>query len=300
MLDGMKRRVLKILSRTDIRLYYRSYRNFRRFFRKERGGKEFSSNEEGRVPRIGYLKYRCNICGKSSEGKVTEFGREEPSCLKCGSTVRMRSIIYLLSNELLGKNLALPDFPKRSDIVGIGMSDWEGYAVPLARKLSYKNTYYHGRPYLDITRIDPRLENTLDFLISSDVFEHVAPPVSVAFENAYKLLKPRGLFIFTAPYSKNEQTKEHFPELYDYRIIKNGGRSILKNLTKDGREQVFEDLVFHGGAGLTLEMRVFSEASLMKELGRAGFSEVTIHKEEDLEHGIFWPYDWSLPITARK
>ena len=288
MLQCIKRHGLKILSSSGIR-------------RKEIISKPTSfDKEKAAIPKLGCLTFRCNICGQVSEGKMVELTREEPSCTNCGSTVRMRSIVYLISTEFFGKSLALPDFPVRPDIVGMGMSDWEGYAIPLAHKLSYTNTYYHQQPQLDITRIDPKLENTLDFLISSDVFEHVAPPVSTAFENAYRLLKPNGVFIFTVPYSKDGQTEEHFPELYDYQIIKRDERYILKNFTQDGREQVFENLVFHGGAGLTVEMRIFSEAPLMEEFEQAGFTEAKIHKESDFEHGVFWHQDWSLPITARK
>ncbi|MGH9903496.1 MAG: hypothetical protein ACRD68_16940, partial [Pyrinomonadaceae bacterium] len=79
----------------------------------------------------------------------------------------------MLSTELFGESLALTDFPERRDISGIGMSDWDGYAAPLALKLGYQNTYYHQEPKLDITSIEPALESTLDFIISSDVFEHV-------------------------------------------------------------------------------------------------------------------------------
>jgi hypothetical protein len=57
--------------------------------------------------------------------------------------------------------------------------------------------------------------------------------------------------------------------------------------------------VFHGGTGLTLEMRVFSESSLLAEFRRAGFSDVTIHKTDNSDHGICWHEDWSLPIVAR-
>lgn len=179
------------------------------------------------------------------------------------------------------------------------MSDWDGYAIPLSRKFNYRNTYYHQEPKFDITRFDPTLEGAFDFIISSDVFEHVPPPISKAFENIRKLLKPSGVLIFTVPYSKDERTVEHFPDLYDYRIIETGGHHILRNVTRNGVLQTFDDLIFHGGAGATLEMRLFSESSLREEFRRAGFSQVKIHKDADLSHGIYWSHDWSLPMSAR-
>lgn len=252
------------------------------------------------VPDIDCLAYQCNICGQLCKSKLTEIGRETPSCPRCQSTVRMRAIIHLLSLELFGESLPLPDFPVRKDIRGIGLSDWEVYGDQLARKLNYTNTYYHQDPRLDITNIDPALEGTLDFLISTDVFEHIAPPVSAGFQNAYKLLKPGGVLIFSVPYIKAEQTLEHFPDLYEYEIVNTDGNYMLKNLTRDGQEQVFENLVFHGGIGSTLEMRLFAETALMDELTRVGFQQVKISKDHYFKYGIYWHQDWSLPITARK
>lgn len=244
------------------------------------------------------LSYRCNICGVNCETAPALIQREEPSCPSCRSTVRMRSVVHLLSLELFGKSLVLKDFPVRRDIAGLGMSDWDGYAVPLSKKLNYTNTYYHKEPKLDITSIEPAMEGTLDFLISSDVFEHVAPPVYTAFENARKLLKPTGVFIFTVPYDKEGKTKEHFPDLYKYEIIKKGETYQLINMTKAGIQQVYDNLFFHGGAGLTLEMRVCSERSLREEFAKAGFNEVKIHKESVPEFGIIWSHDYSLPMSA--
>jgi SAM-dependent methyltransferase len=252
-----------------------------------------------RTTKFGYLSYRCNICGMACKSKVVELRRDEPSCLGCGSTVRMRAIIHTLSTELFGESLAIRDFPERPDIKGIGMSDWIEYAGVLEKKLGYKNTYYHKPPKLDITSIDSDIEGTLDFVISSDVFEHVEPPVSRAFENVRKLLKPDGVFIFSVPYNKDEATQEHFPDLYNYEIVETEGTCILKNITRGGVEQTYDDLVFHGGAGATLEMRRFSEASIREEFRKAGFAHVNIYSEPDFEHGVYWSNDCSLPITAR-
>jgi len=245
------------------------------------------------------LCYRCNICGKDCESEITDLTREKASCMSCGSTVRMRAIIRVLSLELFGESLAIPDFPIRHDVVGMGMSDWEGYAERLKPKLDYRNTYYHKEPQLDIISIPSDLEGKFDFIISTDVFEHVKPPISIAFENTRKLLKPNGVFIFSVPYLKEGKTIEHFPELYRYEIIKNNDSSFLKNITRSGVEQIYDHLVFHGGEGSTLEMRSFSESSLMEEFLKAGFTNVRIYRDQDLKYGIRWEIDCSLPIAAR-
>jgi SAM-dependent methyltransferase len=248
---------------------------------------------------MGTLNYRCNICGRACETPVADLGREKPSC-ECGSTVRSRSIVHLLSEELFGRSLALPDFPVRPDLHGWGMSD-AGYSDLLSQKVGYVNTFYHQEPRFDISApLDPSLEGTLDFLISTEVFEHINSPVSIGFENARRLLKPNGVFIFSVPYTLEAATREHFPDIYKFEVIdRTGANPILKNITRDGREQVFDNLVFHGGPGATLEMRVFSEAGLMAELKQAGFGTIIIYSEPCWEFGIYWKDAWSLPILAR-
>ena len=248
---------------------------------------------------IGVLQFRCNICGTVCQAHMSLLSREQDSCQHCGSTVRMRAMIHVLSEELFGESLALPDFPQCQDIKGFGMSDWEGYARLLAKKFNYTNTFYHAKPHLDITRIDQELEGSLDFLISTDVFEHVAPPVSQAFSNARKLLKKEGVFIFSVPYKLQGDTVEHFPELFDYRIEPRNGIPTLINMTCDGRRQEFQDLVFHGGPGETLEMRVFSRSSLQQEFAQAGFTSIEFYARHYFEYGIYWPYFSGVPIAAR-
>jgi hypothetical protein len=230
------------------------------------------------------------------------LSREEISCITCGSTVRMRGMMHALSIALFGRALALPDFPNRRDLIGKGMSDWDGYANPLSKKLGYINTYYHMEPMLDITAISTQDEQSVDFLLSTDVFEHVAPPVSMAFENARKMLKPGGAFIFSVPYSLERETQEHFPNLHEFTVDSKNNNRTLINRTRDGRVEEFSDLVFHGSSvgGETLEMRVFSENGLLNDLQHAGFMDIQIMREPYFEFGIYWPSPWSVPIIARE
>ena len=247
----------------------------------------------------GTLVFRCNICGSHNAVLAAGLGREVPSCTKCGSTVRMRGMIHALSVALFNRSLAIPDFPRNKEIRGKGMSDWDGYAIPLSEKLSYINTYYHKPPRLDITAISPEDIGCVDFLMSTDVFEHVAPPVSRAFENARSMLRKNGAFIFSVPYALIGPTVEHFPNLHEYSIERRAEGSVLVNRTAAGTVEEFRDLIFHGGEGETLEVRVFSKDGLIDDLKRAGFSDVRILSEPCFEHGVYWPHLWSLPLIAR-
>jgi len=252
-------------------------------------------------PEQELFTFQCNICGNINENIPIQIvrNREAQSCQQCRSSLRMRSVIYALSMELFGKNIILPDFPEDKSISGIGMSDWEGYAGLLSQKLAYINTYYHQEPKLDITQIESNQEHQYDFIISTDVFEHIPPPISTAFTNVRRLLKPNGVLIFTVPYKKEGVTEEHFPDLFDFRIVTHKEKSFLINVTKEGVEQVFDNLVFHGGEGFTLEMRMFSELSLREELEQAQFDYVKIYNDKVPEFGIIWPISFALPIAAR-
>ena len=226
------------------------------------------------------------------------ISREIPSCHRCGSTVRFRAIVHLLTTELFGRSIVLPDLPRRKDIVGIGLSDARPYARRLEVALDYANTYYHRKPRLDITDVPTDRAAQYDFIICSDVFEHVAPPVSRAFANARRLLKSGGVLIFTVPFTLAADTIEHFPDLHDYRLLETDRGWRLENRTADGRMQTYSDLVFHGGPGSTLEMRVFSRAGLEREFAAASFARMRIAAEPCPEHGIVWPEPWAVPMVA--
>ena len=246
------------------------------------------------------IAFRCNLCGTKARSTLAGLSRETPSCPSCGSTVRFRAIVHLVVRELTGDAAPLPSLAPRRDLVGIGLSDAACYAEPLARAFRYRNTFFHAKPRLDITAIDPALRGTHDFLVASDVFEHVAPPVARAFDNALSLLKPGGTFVLTVPFSLEADTVEHYPELYDWSLEATDGAFRVLNRTVDGRMQRFASPVFHGGPGTTLEMRLFSRDALLREIRRAGFASVRVADEPYLPFGIHWPEPWSVPIVAKR
>lgn len=251
------------------------------------------------IPSVDFL---CNVCGQENRRVPLHHvqNREYQSCAHCRSSLRMRSVVHALSVELFGRPLVLPEFPADKAISGLGMSDWEGYAMPLAERLAYQNTFYHAPPRLDITDIRDEDCARQRFLISSDVFEHI--PVALldqAFRNSRRLLNDAGVFIFTVPYAKEGRTVEHFPNLHQFSINETDGKRVLHNVTRDGQHETFEDLIFHGGDGMTLEMRMFSEPDLLRSLQDAGYRSTRIYTDCVEEFGILWPMDWAVPIVAR-
>jgi SAM-dependent methyltransferase len=248
----------------------------------------------------GTLIYRCNICGTLCKAAIAALEREQAHCPACSANMRFRAVVHHLSTHLFGRSLCIDDFPEDArNIEGIGMSDADLYATRLAAKLGYTNTFYHQEPRFDIQAPPASYLGRFQFIISSDVFEHVAPPVERAFTNLHRLLAPGGVLVFTVPFATQGRTQEHFPELHEYHIEREGEAFVLQNRTRDGRHQSFRDLIFHGGPGATLEMRLFSEADICAHLVNAGFSDIKVHREAAFPYGIYWNEPWSVPITAR-
>jgi SAM-dependent methyltransferase len=246
------------------------------------------------------MPFICNVCGAQCVQPPEGLGRETASCTDCGSSVRLRALMALLSQEIFGVLLILPEFPVLKGIRGVGMSDTPDLAERLGAKFDYTNTFYHQAPRLDVTNPDERDLAAYDFILSSEVMEHVPPPVERAFASLHSMLKPDGVLLLTTPYNLGGKTAEHFPELHEYTLASPGGRPVLVNRRRDGSVEVFENLAFHGGHGSTLEMRTFTEESLRQIFRGAGFREVRFGAETWAEHGIEHAGEWSLPIAARK
>jgi hypothetical protein len=202
---------------------------------------------------------------------------------------------------LYGLPLTAPEFPRMKSLRGLGMSDSIQYADLLAARFDYRNTFYDREPRFDVAHGDERERGRHDFVLASEVLEHVAPPVERAIANAAALLKDFGVLLLTVPYSLEATTAEHFPELHEYGVARVGDRLVLVNRTAAGESQVFDDLVFHVSFGdPALEIREFSERDLVCLLRAAGFTEVRIYAEDYAPFGILHAESCSFPIAARK
>lgn len=245
---------------------------------------------------IGYV---CNVCGAANSAELEALDRETGRCAGCGSWVRTRATTQLVSLALFGEALAAPDWPKRAEIAGLGISDWKGFATAYGAKVGYRNTWLHRSPVLDIRAPDAAYVGTADFVSCSDVLEHVDGPVDGALAGLFSLLKPGGALVLTVPYGFGE-TVEHFPRLHDWTVVEEGGQHVLVNRTVDGEEERFTGLCFHGGPGQVLELRRFGLPDLLARLGRAGFVDVAVMEEHVLAFGIRHRRNFSRPILARR
>lgn len=262
---------------------------------------ENSAQELPESDEPGTLLFDCNICGTKCRFPLEQMGREIASCARCQSSSRKRAMIEILARRLFGRDLALADFPASPHLRGLGTTDPQTYASKLAEKFAYENTYFDVEPRLDLAAPLPAERvGKYDFVTSSEVLEHVVPPVGRAFENLARLLKPGGVLVLTTPYGRQATTEEYFPRLHDFTISQGEGGYVLKNTTRDGVVETFDHLNFHGGPGMTLEMRIFSKADLLAHLTAAGFTSIEVHSAPCFRHGIWWAAPFSLPISALK
>ena len=242
----------------------------------------------------------CTVCGSPFIANSTEISPKSPNCDKCGATLRWRSVAAIMSMLHSGLASPLPMLAPRKEVKVLGMTCVNSISKELERIYEYVNTFYDREPQYDVSKPCPERSNQYDIVISVEVMEHIAPPVSAGFRNIYDLLKPGGSLILTTPYTLADKTLEHFPDLHDYAIETEDERVYLTNTTLDGVTQVFDDLIFHGGSGFTLEMRRFSLSGLITTLEAAGFKKLCIMREALPAFGIYYKHKWSLPIVAVK
>jgi len=249
----------------------------------------------------GTLCFECNVCSSIQHARIRELDRERASCDVCDSTLRWRGVISALSQRLFKESLSIGKFPPHAaELTGLGMSDWHGYAERLGAAVRYTNTFYDRSPQLDIMAEIPEQHlGRYDFVLSSDVMEHVPAPVRRGFSNIRRLLRDGGTVVLTVPFAPEGETREHFGLLESFEVIATSGGHVLRGRRPDGSLIESDQVVFHGGDGFTVEMRLFALSSLLDDLRSTGFDDIVVHDQPDYEHGIVWPHPWSLPISAR-
>ncbi|MDO8726224.1 MAG: class I SAM-dependent methyltransferase [Candidatus Methanoperedens sp.] len=160
---------------------------------------------------------KCIVCGSISLINVKDNNlRETCVCIKCGSTNRQRQIAYVCLEAGLQnrKHLSsLKDFIKLDDFVVYNTEASGAIHCQLLKMKNYIYSEYFGISYTsgDIVNnimhqdlMDMSFSNeTIDLMISSDVFEHIPDPYK-AHKEVYRVLKHGGRHIFTVPFYQTE------------------------------------------------------------------------------------------------
>ena len=147
----------------------------------------------------------CPICGLTVFHEQGPWLRDEYLCRRCKSIPRQRALICILSQ-------VAPDWPERT----IFESSPSGPASSLIARRCRDYTpsqYFEGVPsgtYVNrVRREDLRCltlpDNSVDLVVTGDVFEHIINP-GPAFQEIARVLRNGGLHVFTVPIFERPHT----------------------------------------------------------------------------------------------
>lgn len=176
---------------------------------------------------------RCPICESKRGFKVSSRNlREAIACVQCGQWNRKRQIAAVLRHELrIPVNSKLREMPQKIWIMETGpLADAFSESRTIKSEFfdpSLKSGSLVGGVLHEDAMNPSFKDQTLDLVISSDVFEHIPDPY-LAHQEVFRCLRPGGAHIFTVPYL-NECEKDDIRA----RIV-------------DGCEVYFSEKQFHG------------------------------------------------------
>jgi len=171
--------------------------------------------KEGLALRLGRYPGRCNLCGRFTMFiNVQKNLRESCQCLHCGSNNRRRQIARVLLGSLrLDYGLrfdSLAELSRRKPPLSIYNTETGGAIHNQLRFLpNYLCSEYLGPQYASGELVGNTIhqdlmncsmaDESLDMVISSDVFEHIPEPYQ-AHREVHRILKRGGRHIFTVPF----------------------------------------------------------------------------------------------------
>ncbi|MCL2393452.1 MAG: class I SAM-dependent methyltransferase [Acidimicrobiaceae bacterium] len=177
---------------------------------------------ERQASRLGHLPGYCCVCGRATVFQIDTDLRERVPCLRCGSVNRQRQLATVLLEY--AHTIAAPRRPLSIGDIAKETIIWNAETTrALHRRLSehlgsnYLSSEFISADLSSGTVVDGVLhvdmqhthfgDDSLDFILSSDVLEHVPNPI-LAFEESYRILKYGGCHIFTAPFYEHRFTNE--------------------------------------------------------------------------------------------
>lgn len=215
----------------------------------------------------------CNICSSDKGFSNNHQGslRENLVCKNCKSTSRDRAYIWSLGYALGEEDTPLSNWPEEKSIKLLETSGYRAHPQFLEKKFDYYNPKFADAPpgawndpkkYASVENL-PYEKDFFDYVISSDVFEHVRRD-HIGFENIFNVLKPEGYFVLTVPLSLGMPENEIRIKVGD---------------TEEKDEGIYNKF-YHGGK--TLVYRLYG-LEILHQLNHFGFYSVII----DLQNSEF-------------
>jgi SAM-dependent methyltransferase len=174
------------------------------------------------------------------------------------------NLIHFLGYENRTLKSLSPDWSR----IGLGISDDIALASKVPTKFFYSNTYFDTFPQLDIRNVPPEAKGKFEFVLCSDVLEHIDCDLDLAIQGVLGLLKPNGFALFSVPVVENAIETEFYPNLMSFEIINNQ----VHWVDKQEIMHVDNSPEFHGGRGQNLAFRQFDDDQFRKVLEFNGFS----------------------------
>jgi hypothetical protein len=226
----------------------------------------------------------CSICGYRSMAKPNYI--EDVACKICKCTCRAQIICRSVLTGLgYPTDSNIQRIEKDLSRVGLGISDDSMIAGALSPLFTYTNSYLHRFPIVDLCSPPPESIGYFEFISCSDVLEHTPPPRMAPLAGLFQMLKPGGFAVISVPIRRGFEFKEFYANLNHW-FIEN---DCLYWTDSDGQKHTDHKPEFHGGEGLTLAFRQWTEVKLVDDLRAVGFSEtikMTIPPELDLDRSI--------------
>ncbi len=207
------------------------------------------------------IQGKCSVCGKGTQfSGWTENFRESGFCEDCGSTNRQRQIAFILRRSLeIVEEDSWPPSLSIYNTEGTGslhdvLSLTQGYQYSEYFGEGYgPSQMVNGIRHEDLQNLS-FAENRFDYVLSSDVLEHVPDPYQ-AHKEIWRVLRYRARHLFTVPF-------------YPYRYFDE-----IRSYLKEGKLIHNETPQYHGDPlrpeGL-LAYTIFSLEMLLK-LSAIGF-----------------------------
>jgi SAM-dependent methyltransferase len=201
---------------------------------------------------------RCNICGWSDRFLRLDRGREGTVCRNCGSSSRNRAVAFVLA-RVLDEDQPVFRWTYRLKTRMLESSARGALAMYFRRKFDYYGTEFdpakiaegtNPREYADFQKLHYD-EDIFDFVVASDVFEHIRRDAE-AMREVQRVLKPGGCLILTVPY---DHERAHTIQRVD-----TSGAADVHLLPPQ----------YHGGGGHTLAYREYGR-DLINLMSAAGF-----------------------------
>jgi SAM-dependent methyltransferase len=166
---------------------------------------------------------KCPVCGRLAMMKrVRENLRESGFCSACGAPNRQRQMALIICDAVRrtrgGNVSSLAALSRREDLVIFNTESAGAIHGELSRMRNYISSEYFGGEYKSGDMVKGKMhqdlmalsfdDDSIDIVLSSDVFEHIPYPYR-AHAEVFRVLRSKGRHIFTVPFYKSQFLDEH-------------------------------------------------------------------------------------------